>query len=121
MRIGKLLPLLAAVVLQVGCGGSSTDGSPILVATTLDRVQCQLQSGRRVSSITQSLASAGIAAVLKGCTTDGYFYPAVCGAGTGALVVYEIGSNQLGAAQAVGFAPTSAWPSIRSVFDCPSE
>jgi|JI8StandDraft_2_1071088.scaffolds.fasta_scaffold49178_3 hypothetical protein len=117
----RVLCVLAGAVLQVACGGSSTDGPSLLVATTLDRVQCQPQSGRRVSTVTELLSANGIAAVLQGCTIDGNLYGSACGNGTGALVVYEIGTHKLTAAQALGFAPTSAWPRIRPVSQCPAE
>lgn len=107
--------IVIALVASVSHGADQT----IRVAKSNGAKQCEFGSAITPDAMRADLTGAGIAVSGTACGGDGMAYPAVCGAGSGGLNIFEIALADLEKAKALGFAPLSNWPDA-SETTCPS-
>ena len=69
--------------------------------------QCEVDSGVPLSDMQKTLTDAGILVLSSRRDHDCFFRPAFCGGGTSNINVFVVSSDQLTAAQALGFIPMS--------------
>lgn len=99
----KRVLLAAAVFSLMGC---NEDGGYIKVYKADGSVQCG-REGVAPEVMAQALSAGGIDVICAQKGSDGLLYPAVCGAGTGAINLFVIHASKLPAAQALGFNPVT--------------
>jgi hypothetical protein len=105
------MTLLRWVIIVINCLLTACV-APLQVSAVTDTVeiyrpdgsrQCEPGSGISLSGMEKTLTDTGIAVLSSRRDHDCFFRPAVCGAGTSNINVYEIKEDQLSAAQALGF------------------
>lgn len=76
----------------------------------------QCESGHvSPAAMKRELLAGGVNVVSMACGSDGLMYPAVCGADTGEINIFEISSSDLEKAKNLGFKPLSDWPDAQEV------
>lgn len=109
-----LMIVAGGMALLAGCNDDGQlEGEPVLggpLVTVYEggpRVkQCE-QAVTTVALSAQKLSTAGVPPTNSGCGVVHVAYPAVCGAGTGFIIVHDIPSEGLERAQQSGFAAAS--------------
>jgi hypothetical protein len=88
---------------------AQAEGRWITVAKHKGAIQCE-SAGIGLKTMKKELVQAKIRVRKVRCGHDGLIYPAVCGAETGRLNLYDIPAKKLGDAAELGFQPLSDWP-----------
>lgn len=104
------LPLALLVTLS-GCAApapsaSGPGGDVVKVFKNRGALQCEGR-GTPPEAMRAELERAGVRVQASACGSDGRMRPAVCGAGTGEINLFDIAAADLPGAQALGFAPLS--------------
>jgi hypothetical protein len=95
--------LMLLLSLLVSCGGATTvksGAASVEVYKHDGSLQCQPDSGVALDSMAQTLTDAGIDVRASRQGNDCLVRPAVCGAGTSVINIYQISDDQLSPAQA---------------------
>ena len=93
----------AAALAVAGAGVAQGAPAPVAVYMSLGTRQCESSGGRSVAEVRKTLADAGIRVLAATCGTDGFAYPAVCGAPDGRIAILDVPAEQAGAAVKLGF------------------
>ena len=83
---------------------SSPAGDVVKVFKSRGAVQCEGR-GTAPKAMRAELERAGVRVQASACGSDGRMRPAVCGAGTDEINLFDIAAADLPRAQALGFAP----------------
>lgn len=105
-----LTAVLWCVVQKVGPASSQT----IKVYKNNGAIQCGTV-GVPLQVMEKALPMNGIEVLSSFCAHDGYLRPAVCGAGTGLINVYEIEARYLQKAIDLGFGEVAKLPQYREI------
>ena len=118
--IDKQLVVLGLITLLAGCAGKpvSSPEERVSVYKSLRVVQCEPGSGVTLPALQGQLEAASIKVLSSSCGSDGWFYPAVCGASSGRIGIFEILPAETSKIAALGFAPLSNLPDATRVA-CP--
>ncbi len=108
-EMAKKYSLYVCVILFVACTSDEDAATPGDVLVYADRGSRQCESGGiSPEESAQTLIDAGIDVLQSNCgIRTGVFFPAVCGGGTGEIVVHKIRGVNLIAAEQLGFQPIS--------------
>ena len=104
-----LLACVAGLAALAGCATpppAASPGEAVTVARTRGAVQCG-DRGTAPEAMRAELQRAGVRVQASACGSDGRMRPAVCGAGTDEINLFDIAAADLPRAQALGFAPLS--------------
>ena len=110
-----LCSLAGALGLVAGCAAPAAEPAPaaggavVQVFKSRGALQCAGR-GTPPDVMADALRRAGIAVLASGCGSVGRLRPAVCGAGTDELNLFDISAADLARAQALGFAPLAQLP-----------
>lgn len=102
--------LLLAAALLGGSAAAWSQATRIEVVRADGSRQCEPDSGVPLSTMAAELTAAGIAVHASRSADDGMMRPAVCGAPTGTMHVFQIDAADLPQAQQLGFRPLPAAP-----------
>lgn len=106
--------VLALVVLAslTACGGGGDEEAKVF--KSMGSRQCS-GGGVSLAALQAQLVAAKVQVSSAECGTDGVATSAVCGAPDGRIGIFEISSDQAGAAAAAGFAPLSTMPTAKTI------
>lgn len=93
---------------------SSAVGVTAKVYKSRGSIQCGSR-GTAPAGMSRDLVVAGISVLSYTCGTDGRIYPAVCGAATGEINIFEIPAAQQNQAAALSFQPLSNLPQASQI------
>lgn len=96
------------------CGGGSDNEDSVSVFKSNGAVQCT-GGGVTLATLEGQLTAGKVQVRASACGNDGLVYAAVCGAPDGRIGIFQIPSDQVAAAAAVGFAPLSTAPGAKVV------
>jgi transcription elongation factor Elf1 len=115
MRSNRAILVSLLVTAVEACAGQEigrASAQTVKVYKNTGAVQCGT-AGVPAEVMEKTLTMNGIDVLSYFCGHDGYLRPAVCGAGTGSINVYEIGTKFLQKALDLGFGETSKLPQYR--------
>ncbi|MFZ4649330.1 MAG: hypothetical protein ACOYLV_01350 [Rubrivivax sp.] len=101
-KLVRLAILAAPALVVAGCSVAHGTSKPVAVYMSLGSKQCQ-EGGRTVSDVQKTLRAAGIQVLAATCGSDGFAYPAVCGAPDGRIAIVDVPAEQASAAVKLGF------------------
>lgn len=113
-RVTFLTVTLAALATTACGGGNGNPNSGIRTYKYAGSLQCS-GGGLSLAEMQRQLSDAGISVLDASCGVDGNMYTAVCGAPDGRIGIFEIPSEQVQAASALGFAPLTTLPAAAQV------
>ena len=102
----KLVFGLVVVILLSSCKKNIDETTNIKVYKFDNSIQCE-RAGIELAVMELELINAGIDVLCSQKGSDGFFRPAVCGAGTGRINIYTIHSSNINDAKDIGFFPVS--------------
>ena len=109
LQIVRLLVILLITIPYMAIAGEEPQNS-VEIYHYDGSLQCEPGSGTSLEEMGKTLESAGIEIISSRTGHDGRMYPAVCGAGTGRINIYEINAQQLKQAEALKFKPYQGMP-----------
>ena len=119
----RLMAAAVAAMLAAACGAPASGGAPATAtpAVKVYRSRGALQCGTRGTApeaMRQQLEQAGVRVLGQACGSDGRMRPAMCGAGTDEINLFDIAERDLARAVDLGFAPLARLPGEPRVVPC---
>jgi hypothetical protein len=113
----KLITGVLVASTVVACGGGGGGGEPAAIVTvavfrTLGSTQCQ-GGGTTAATLQNALINAGVEVVAASCGLDGVFRAPVCGTSDGKIGVFDVATEHLSIATALGFSLLTTLPNAQ--------
>lgn len=109
---------LLAAALLVACGGGGDSPPPVLLAKSVQNIQCE-PPRTTMAALDAELQAAGFATRPQRCAWDGLLYCAACGCGSSYLRLIEVPAHRVAAARQLGYVTPNSFPAAEPM-SCPA-